>query len=148
MIQQSLQHLAHYYQGDIQFAYVNRVLEEKLAYAYEVYHEKEGYVPRSYFFDKDGMAYAFPIVLPAINTTIDWIEEKKYKNSPFKFKALAPMGDMKLKWGYLKKEVRLWYQKNMLEKVEELLRKTKISYVVDLDPMDFDNSRPYQKMDR
>ena len=29
-----------------------------------------------------------------------------------------------------------------------MLRKTKISYVVDLDPMDFNESRPYQKMDR
>ena len=37
---------------------------------------------------------------------------------------------------------------NMLEKVEQLLRKTNISWWVDLDPMDFDNSEPYRKMDR
>lgn len=127
---------------------MNRVLEEKMAYTYEVYGEKESFVPRSFFIDKDGVAHTFPLVLPAINTTIQWIDDKKYKNSPFRFKAPAVMSDMKLKWGYLKKEVRLWYLNNLLDKVEELLRKTKIGYVVDLDPMDFDNSRPYQKMDR
>lgn len=148
MIQESLQHLAHYYQGDIQFSYVNSVLEEKLAYTFDVYNEKDSFLPRSFLIDKDGMAYTFPMVLPAINTTTAWIDEKKYKNTPLKFKAPAIVSDMKLKWAYVKKEVRLWYMENALAKVEELLRKTKISYVVDLDPMDFDNSKPYQKMDR
>jgi len=125
MIQEALQHLAHFYQGDIQFVYVNRVIEEKLAYMYEVYHESENFVPRSFYIDnKDGMAHTFPLVLPALNTTIDWIDMKKYKNSAFKFKAPPVMTDIKMKWAYLKKEVRLWYMKNMLEKVENLLRKT------------------------
>lgn len=129
--------------------YVNRVLEEKLSYMYEVYHESETFVPRSFYIDnKDGMAHAFPLVLPALNSTIDWIDMKNYKNSPFKFKAPPILNDFKIKWAYLKKEVRLWYMKNLLEKVENLLRKTQISYVVDLDPMDFDNAHPYQKMDR
>lgn len=149
MIQEGLQHLAYYYQGDIQFVYVNRVLEEKLSYMFEVYHESENFVPRSFLIDnKDGVAYTFPLILPAINSTTDWIDMKKYKNTPLKFKAPPVLNDIKLKWAYVKKEVRLWYMKNMLEKVEELLRKTKISYVVDLDPMEFDEAKPYQKMDR
>lgn len=140
--------MAYYYQGDIQFAYVNRVMEEKLSYMFEVYHEQEHFVPRSFYIDKDGMAYVFPLVLPALNSTIDWIDMKKYKNSGLKFKAPPVLNEVKLKWAYLKKEARLWYMKHLLEKVEDMLRKTQISYVVDLDPMDFDNARPYQKMDR
>lgn len=147
MIQESLHHLAYYYQGDIQFAFVNRVLEEKLSHTYEVY-EQDGFVPRSFLIDKDGMAYTFPLVLPAINTTTDWIDSKKYKNSPLKFKAPAILSDLKMYWAYAKKDARQWYTENLLDKVEDLLRKTKISYVVDLDPMDFDTARPYQKMDR
>lgn len=148
MIQEGLQHLAHYYQGDIQFVFINRFIEEKLSYTYEVYHERENFVPRSYFIDKDGMAYTFPLVMPALNSTIEWIDSKKYKASGFKFKAPAVLSDMKMKWAYAKKEVRLFYIEHLLEKIENVLRKTGISYVVDLDPMDFDNAKPYQKMDR
>ena len=105
-------------------------------------------MPRSYLIDKDGVAYTFPMVLPALNTTIDWIESKKFKASGFKFKAPPVLSDLKMKWAYLKKEVRLFYIKHLLVKVEDVLRKTKISYVVDVDPMDFDTAKPYQKMDR
>lgn len=105
-------------------------------------------MPRSYFIDKDGMAHTFNLVLPALNSTIDWIDMKKYKNSGFRFKAPPILSEYKIYWAYLKKEARLFYIIHALDKVEEILRKTKISYVVDLDPMDFNESRPYQKMDR
>jgi len=146
--QESLQHLAHYFQGDVQFAYVSTTLEERLAYTYEVYTEKPKFQPRSYYIDKDGMAHAFPHVFPAINTTVAWIEDKDYKNSPFRFKVLARMPEWKLYWGYAKKEVRFWYQAHLMDKVDGLLKKIKVSYLTDLDPMDFSTSRPYQKMDR
>lgn len=70
------------------------------------------------------MASVFPMVLPALNSTINWIDTKNYKNSGFRFKAPPVMNDFKIKWAYVKKEVRLWYIKNALEKVENLLRKT------------------------
>jgi len=96
IIRASLEHLAHYYQGDIQFWFTNAVLDDKLAYTYEVYSDQEGAVPRSILIDTDGKAYTFPHVFPSVNVTTNWIDYKKYKSSPFQFKALARMSDMKL----------------------------------------------------
>lgn len=94
------------------------------------------------------MAYAFPYVFTAINTTIPWIENKEYKDSPYRFKAVARFGKYKIPWGYAKKEVRAWYKENLFEYVDGFFKKIKFAYMTDLDPMDFKNSRPYQKMDR
>jgi len=59
------------------------------------------------------MAYGFEKVLPAINTTVKWIEDKAFKQSPLKYKAPGRWADWKLYWGYVKKEVRFWYRDNL-----------------------------------
>ena len=112
----SLQHLAHYYQGDIQFAVTSTVLEESLCHTYDVYES-----PRSYYIDAEGMAYLFDPVLPAINTTTSWIDENTYKQNPHSFKASARWGDIKVNyWGALKKSIRLYYIENWRETFQPL----------------------------
>lgn len=61
--------------------------------------------------------------------------------SPFQFKAPPVISDLRLKWADIKKEVRGWYDKNVRDKIEPTLRQYKITYIVDLDPLDFDNIR-------
>lgn len=95
----------------------------------------------SFFIDKDGVAHIFDPVLPGINTTIDWIDNKLYKTSPISFKAPARWSDLKLKWGYLKNWVRSQYKTHLRQKVESLLRAVNLTYLVDMDPLDFRNAK-------
>ena len=60
----------------------------------------------------------------------------------------ARLSDLKLKWAYFKKEVRLWYINNGRCCIESYLRKFNITYLVDMDPSDFKVVRLNQKTDR
>ena len=58
------------------------------------------------------------------------------------------LSDLKLKWAYAKKEVRLFYIKYLRDHIENLLRQFKITYLVDMDPTDFTVVKLNQKTDR
>ena len=75
--------------------------------------------------------------MPKFDTTVEWIDDKLYKKSPIRFAVPPPANLPKIYWGYVKKEVRMWYRKNLRDTIEVWLRKFKISYVVDMDPMAF-----------
>mmetsp|Transcript_13594 Transcript_13594/g.21248 ORF Transcript_13594/g.21248 Transcript_13594/m.21248 type:complete len:211 (+) Transcript_13594:169-801(+) len=132
MFSSALQDLAHKFGGDIQIAVVNSRVEEELTLAYEVYQS-----PRGFFIDKEGVAHVFTPVVPELNKTVEWIENREFKHSPLRFKAPPLQNKAKLYWSYVKKEVRTWYKANLRDKVEHYLRKVKFSYIVDMDPMDF-----------
>lgn len=55
---------------------------------------------------------------------------------------------MRLKWADIKKEVRHWYADNIRNFVEPNLRKIGFTYIVDMDPTDWDNVKLNQKTDR
>ena len=95
------------------------------------------------------MSYSYPHLLPTFNITKDWIDDKLYRSSPHVFKAPARWPEWKVKWGYVKKEVRYWYRDNLRDTVEKYLRKAKFTYFVDMDPLDFENQVFFgQKTDR
>lgn len=146
MMSESLQELAYYYQGDVQFAYTALDLEENLAFTYDVFD-----APRSYLIDTDGMAYLFDPVLPSINATIDWLDNKLYKTSPLSFKAPTRWPDWKMKyWGYLKNNVRQYYMKHYREKIETFIRKNMpfFTWAVDVEPLDFRTAKPQLRTNR
>jgi hypothetical protein len=53
-----------------------------------------------------------------------------------------------LKWADIKKEVRHWYADNLRDHIEPHLRKIGFTYIVDMDPYDWDNLKLNQKTDR
>lgn len=53
-----------------------------------------------------------------------------------------------MKWADIKKEVRHWYGDNLRDLIEPYLRKIGFTYVVDMDPYDWDNVKLNQKTDR
>ena len=53
-----------------------------------------------------------------------------------------------MKWADIKKEVRHWYGYNLRAKIEPTLRKIGFTYVVDMNPYDWDNIKLNQKSDR
>ena len=134
-----LQKLAHHYKGEIQFGWVAYEYNEKIRLAYEIEWLEQ--TPRSFFIDKEGVAYAYfkNNGMPSMNATTEWIDDRYYKKSATAFKAPALLSDMKLKWAYAKKDVRAWYMANMQPKIEELLRKVNLTYLVDMDPTDLEN---------
>lgn len=102
-----------------------------------------------HYIDQEGMTYSYPHLLPSFNVTKDWIDDRLFKKSPHVFKAPARWPEWKVKWGYLKKEVRFWYRANLRDTVEKYLRQLKFTYFVDMDPLDFDNQVFFgQKTDR
>jgi len=133
------QQLAHHYKGEIQFGWVAFEYNEKLRLAYEIEWKKQ--TPRSFFIDKEGVAYSYfkNNGMPSLNETTEWIDDRYFKKSMTAFKAPALLGDMKIKWAYAKKEVRAWYSKNVQSMIEEQLRKVNLTYLVDMDPTDFEN---------
>ena len=42
-------------------------------------------------------------------------------------------------WLNIKKEVRVWYDNNIRDRLEPLLRKIGFTYIVDMDPTDWEN---------
>jgi len=133
------QKLAHHYKGKIQFGWVAYDYNERLRLAYEL--ESKNNTPRSYLIDKDGIAYLYfkNDGMPSMNETTEWIDDRFYKKSMTAFKAPAVLSDTKLKWAYAKREVRAWYAANLQPKIEELLRKVNLTYLVDMDPTDLEN---------
>lgn len=69
MMKESLDYLAKEYDGEIQFAYVLKDVEEYLSLSYWVYRP-----PRSYFLTTDGKAHAFEIIIVGKKTTKKWID--------------------------------------------------------------------------
>ena len=86
--------------------------------------------------------------MPSMDQITEWIEDRYYKQSLTAFKAPALPGDIKIKWFYVKKEVRNWYRINLQAKIEEQLRKVNLGYLVDLDEMDAKNIKFHQKINR
>lgn len=74
---ESLQHLAIHFDGGVQFAYVSVPMEEKLAYAFEVWTW-----PRMFYIDELGSAHAYPYGFASFDKTKTWIEDRGYKKSP------------------------------------------------------------------
>lgn len=121
-------------------------LEERLKYTFEVFE-----APRSYYIDSDGMAYLFDPVLPSINETINWIDNRLYKSSPLSFKTPTRWPEWKMKsWGYLKKNVRDYYIDNHRDKVENFLRTNVpfFTWAVDPEPLNFREAKPFLKTNR
>ena len=147
-IKEGFQLLSDHYKGEILFGWVAYGKNEKLRLAYEIESIKN--TPRSFFIDKEGVAYSYfkNNGMPSLNETTEWIEDRYYKKSMTAYKAPAVLSEMKLKWAYAKKEVRAWYAANLQPKVEELLRKVNLTYLVDMDPTDFENIKYNQKTNR
>jgi len=53
-----------------------------------------------------------------------------------------------LKWADIKKEVRHFYADNLRDLIEPHLRSIGFTYIVDMDPLDWDNIKLNQKTDR
>lgn len=146
MHSEALQDLAIHYEGKIQFSYCNIVLDEKIALAYDIPPQNQG--PFSFYIDSDGIAYNYNLVMPSLNVTTDWIDNKRYTKSPLFYKAQPQLSDLKLKWAYAKKEVRLFYIQHLRDFIETYLRQFKLTYLVDMDPTDFTEVKLNQKTDR
>ncbi len=71
--------------------------------------------------------------------TKSWIEDRVYLKSPWVMRAPAALSSLKLKIAYVKKEVRKYYIEHYRDTVEKYLRQYKITYLVDMDPYDFEN---------
>ena len=50
---------------------------ELFSLQYDVYEP-----PKSYYIDTEGRAYLFEKILPSLNVTTDWIDDKHFKKSP------------------------------------------------------------------
>jgi len=140
---QPLKDLAIRLDGKVQVAYVDFHCDEELRMGYDVYN-----TTRHFYIDTDGKAYSYPSPLIGGNSTTAWIEERKFRKSPFQFQAPSIPSSNKMIWLNIKKEVRNWYDKNLRDKIEPHLRKIGFSYVVDMDPTDWDNVKFNQKRDR
>ena len=83
MMKKHLEELAAYFNGSIQFAYVNANAEEaeNLRITYWAYS-----TPRSFLLDpKTKSAYLFHPTMPIVNETVKWIEQREYLQSPLIF---------------------------------------------------------------
>lgn len=146
MMHQGLIKLAKHYNGDIQFGWVAFSYNEKLRMTFNVY---DHHVPRAFYIDTEGVAYAFPHIMPSFNKTSDWIDDGWYKTkSPYIAKAPPLLDDVRLIIGNVKKEVRKWYAENLRDIIEPYIRQVKFTYLVDMDPTDFENIKFGQKTDR
>ena len=104
--------------------------------------------PRSFYIDETGMAYLFDPVLPGVNVTTAWIDDNTYKTSPLSFKVPAIPNQYFTKWHMLKREVRLWYIKNLRDKIEPYYRKVGLTWCVDMEPLDFRTAKPQLRTNR
>jgi len=118
-------------------------MEEEIAHAYEAHN-----YPRMFYIDMQGMAYAFYNGMASFDYTRQWIEDRQYTKSPWIMKAPAALSKMKLYVAYVKKEVRKYYIENQRDTIEKYLRQYKITYLVDMDPYDFENIKLNQKTNR
>lgn len=75
---QPLKDIAMRMGGNVQFAYVDFHCDEELRMAYDVYN-----TTRHFYIDTDGKAYSYPSPLIGGNSTSAWIEERKFRSSPF-----------------------------------------------------------------
>ena len=62
MMKDHLEKLAVYFNGQIQFAWVNVKKEELLKYSFSAYK-----TPRSYYIDNNGISYGFEIIVTSFN---------------------------------------------------------------------------------
>ena len=139
--------LADHYNGSIQVAVSNSVLDEKLSLAYDITTDlSEG--PISFYINTDGMVYYFNSKNYTVEDMSDWIDRKKFESSPYKFKCPPLVGEYTIYWAYAKKDVRKYYIDNIQPYIKPYLLKFKISYVEDLDPEDVANIKPHQKVNR
>jgi len=73
-----LRTLTEIYKGDVQFVYIDSNCDEDLRMSYDVYQGS-----RHFYIDTDGQAYLYPSPLIGSNSTSEWINERKYRSSPF-----------------------------------------------------------------
>jgi hypothetical protein len=138
----SLNTLARHFDGKIAFRYADVFTDENFRMTYEIY--KSG---KAFYIDEEGKAYIYPGMV-SFEGVKEWIESRKYRMSPFQFAAPAVISDNRLKWADIKKEVRYWYAANLRDHIEPTLRKIQFTYIVDMDPLDWDNVKLNQKTDR
>jgi len=113
--------LAGHYNGAIQFAVSNIVLDEKLTLTYDITTiMEEG--PRAFYIDPTtGLAHYFNSDKYDVETITEWIDKKKYESSPYKFKAPGVIGEYKIFWAYAKKDVRALYKEHLQPKIQPYL---------------------------
>ena len=100
--------LASHYNGSIQVAVTNIVLDEKLSMAYDVTTDrKEG--PISFYIDTDGMTYYYNSRNYTVDNISDWIDRKRFQSTPYKFKCPPKVGEYTIYWPYAKKDIRKFY---------------------------------------
>ena len=75
----SLHQLAKHFDGKIAFRFADIYTDEKLRMSYEIYQPG-----KSFYIDEDGKAYIFPGQVN-FDGVKDWIENRKYRMSPFQF---------------------------------------------------------------
>ena len=121
-------------------------MNERISLAYDIPPQNKG--PFSFYIDTDGTAYNYNLVIPSLNVTTEWIDKQKYLQTPLKYKVPPALSDYKIYWTYLKIDVRKYYIKLLRHHIEPLLRKFKITYLVDMDPTDFTEVKLNQKTDR
>ena len=88
------------------------------------------------------MAYSIPIE-PIYKRNFgevrDIIDKQEYLTSMLRMKAPARIKEWTLPWHYVVKDARNWYVRYLITRVESVLRRMKIWYLVDENPLDQDN---------
>ena len=69
--------LAMEFEGKVAFRYGDYYADENFRMTYEVYEPG-----KSFYIDEEGKAYIYP-GMPNLNMTKEWIEERKFRMSPF-----------------------------------------------------------------
>lgn len=99
------------YNGAIQFAVSNILLDERLTLTYDITSKIMDQGPRAFYIDNaTGMAYYYNSDNFTVEDLTEWIDRKKYEASTYKFKVPGLLGDYKIYWAYAKKDIRWWYE--------------------------------------
>mmetsp|Transcript_35645 Transcript_35645/g.54529 ORF Transcript_35645/g.54529 Transcript_35645/m.54529 type:complete len:81 (+) Transcript_35645:556-798(+) len=80
------------------------------------------------------MAVGFDHISPKLNTTSIYLEEAHHARSPLRFPVPArATGWFALHWGYIRKDVRMWYRQHYKWKIEPYLEKWNIHFFVEVN---------------
>ena len=126
--------MSDHFKEQLAISVFDHAQETNLQWSYECYSP-----PCAHYIDQEGKSYKLVGRDVSHPNTTEWIEEHGFKKSCYKFKAPPATVGMKLHWMEAKKYARDWYDANLRGHIEPYLRKFKISYVVDMDPEDWDN---------
>ena len=73
----SLNYLAEALDGKVAFRYGDYYVDENFRMTFEIYEPG-----KSFYIDEEGKAYIYP-GMPSLNATKAWIDERKFRMSPF-----------------------------------------------------------------